>query len=45
MSESNAFPANLRPRVEDHPIATTPDVFRRRVLSATIEVRNLDGSP
>jgi prepilin-type N-terminal cleavage/methylation domain-containing protein len=45
MSESNIFASNLRPRVEDHPIATTPDVFRRRVLSATVEVRNLDGSP
>jgi len=34
----------VRPAAEDHP-AGTADVYRRRVLSAVIEIRNLEGSP
>ncbi len=45
VAETTIYATNLRPRVEDHPVATAPDVYRRRVLSATIEVRNLLGSP
>ncbi len=35
----------LRPAAEDHPVATTGDNYRRRVLSSTVEIRNLGGSP
>ena len=34
-----------RPEVEDHAQATTLDTFRRRILTATVDVRNLGGSP
>jgi type IV pilus assembly protein PilW len=34
-----------RPAAEDRPAATTFDTFRRRVLTSTIEIRNLGGSP
>jgi prepilin-type N-terminal cleavage/methylation domain-containing protein len=36
---------SLRPGAEDRADATVPDVFRRRVLSTIIELRNLRGSP
>ena len=36
---------SLRPGAEDRDDATTPDVFRRRVLSTIVELRNLEGSP
>lgn len=29
----------------NHPGSTTPDNFRRRLLSSTVEIRNLSGSP
>lgn len=45
LAETTIYATNLRPALEDHPIAATPDIYRRRSLSATIEVRNLDGSP
>lgn len=35
----------LRPAAEDRPASTTPDNYRRRVLTSIIEVRNLGGSP
>jgi len=35
----------LRPAAEDHPVASTPDRFRRRALTSTIELRNFGGSP
>jgi prepilin-type N-terminal cleavage/methylation domain-containing protein len=34
-----------RPAVEDHPQATAADAYPRRVLSSTVEFRNLKGSP
>jgi len=34
-----------RPGAEDRPAAVTFDTYRRRVLTSTIEVRNLGGSP
>lgn len=34
-----------RPAVENHPQATTMDTFRRRILTSTVDVRNLKGSP
>jgi prepilin-type N-terminal cleavage/methylation domain-containing protein len=34
-----------RPAAEDRPIASTADSYRRRVLSTTVEIRNLGGSP
>ena len=43
--ESSSTPVSTRPGMEDRSAATTPDEFRRRVLSATVEIRNLDGSP
>jgi hypothetical protein len=38
-------PTSLRPEAEDREASTTPDVFKRRALSTTIEIRNLNGSP
>jgi len=35
----------LRPAAEDHPVASTPDRFRRRALTSTFELRNMGGSP
>nr|HEX4316140.1 PilW family protein [Kofleriaceae bacterium] len=35
----------VRPAAEDHPVATTPDNFRRRTLTSTIEIRNTTASP
>jgi hypothetical protein len=35
----------LRPAAENRPAATVFDTYRRRVLTSTIEVRNLGGSP
>ena len=34
-----------RPAAENHPIAATFDLYRRRVLKSTVEIRNLGGSP
>lgn len=41
-SEDAAFTA---PALEDHAAGATPDVFRRRVASTIVELRNLKGSP
>ncbi|MBS1119924.1 MAG: Type Pilus-assembly protein [Deltaproteobacteria bacterium] len=41
----NVTGAFLRPAAEDHPVATAPDAFRRRVLKSTVEIRNLGDSP
>lgn len=40
-----ALPTFLRPAAENHPAATAADGFRRRSLTSTIELRNLQGSP
>ncbi len=45
VNETTAKPTSTRPPVEDRNGAFAPDQFRRRVLSATVEVRNLQGSP
>jgi prepilin-type N-terminal cleavage/methylation domain-containing protein len=42
MGRTAAF---LRPAAEDHPAATTADNYPRRLLTSTVEVRNLGGSP
>jgi prepilin-type N-terminal cleavage/methylation domain-containing protein len=38
-------PLFYRPKAEDHPLATTADAFRRRVLRTIVEVRNTGVSP
>ncbi len=38
-------PSFYRPALEDHPASTTPDDYRRRVLSSIFEIRNFTGSP
>lgn len=43
--ELNAAPTFYRPQLEDHAQATAPDGYRRRILTATVDVRNLGGSP
>ena len=45
ITESSTEADAFRPGAEDRSIATTPDVYRRRLLSTTVEIRNLDGSP
>jgi prepilin-type N-terminal cleavage/methylation domain-containing protein len=34
-----------RPAVEDHAIAASPDMYRRRLLRTMVEIRNVGGSP
>lgn len=34
-----------RPAAENHSAATSPDNYRRRVLTTTVEIRNMGGSP
>lgn len=36
---------SLRPAAEDRPISTTADIYKRRALSTTVEIRNFAGSP
>ena len=43
--EDNDSPTSTRPAVEDRSAGAGPDEFRRRILSTTIEIRNLAGSP
>ena len=38
-------PIYTRPAAGDHLVAAVPDGFRRRVLNAIVEVRNLQNSP
>ena len=38
-------PPFFRPLAEDHPAALATDWYRRRVLTSTVEIRNLLGSP
>jgi prepilin-type N-terminal cleavage/methylation domain-containing protein len=38
-------PASYRPAAGNHPAATTPDNFNRRVLHSVVEIRNVGGSP
>jgi prepilin-type N-terminal cleavage/methylation domain-containing protein len=45
VSETSAVADSLRPAAEDRPAASVADVFRRRTLSTTVEIRNLKGSP
>jgi len=45
VNETSKKTTSTRPPVEDRAGATAADQYRRRVLSATIEVRNLTGSP
>jgi hypothetical protein len=43
--EPLALASYTRPRLEDHNAATAADQYRRRVLTTTVEIRNLQGSP
>jgi hypothetical protein len=43
--ETNEQALYTRPALEDHAAAGAADKYRRRVLSATVEIRNLVGSP
>lgn len=43
--ESGGVAESFRPGAEDREAATTADVFKRRMLSTTVELRNLQGSP
>lgn len=45
VDETSNVPSSRRPAAEDRAAAVADDVFRRRSLSATIELRNLQGSP
>jgi prepilin-type N-terminal cleavage/methylation domain-containing protein len=45
INEVSTQAMSTRPAAEDRPAASTADEFRRRVLSSTIEIRNLEGSP
>jgi type II secretory pathway pseudopilin PulG len=45
VEETTSQATSIRPAVEDRAAATEPDVFRRRVLSTVVEIRNLEGSP
>ena len=38
-------PTFFRSAAEDRPVAAAPDGFRRRVLTSTVEIRNLGDSP
>jgi hypothetical protein len=44
-SEQSEVATYTRPAAEDHAEGTQPDPFRRRVLTTTVEIRNLAGSP
>ncbi len=43
--EASSQPISQRPAIEDRAAATAQDEFRRRVLSTTVEIRNMQGSP
>ena len=45
VTETSTVPISLRPPAEDRDGAEVADVFRRRSLSTTVEIRNLRGSP
>lgn len=45
LNETSSQAASARPGAEDRTAANAPDVFRRRVLSSVLEIRNLEGSP
>jgi prepilin-type N-terminal cleavage/methylation domain-containing protein len=45
IDDTTTKPTSQRPGAEDREGAATRDVFRRRVLSTTVELRNLEGSP
>lgn len=45
VNETSQSATSTRPPLEDRAGAAAADQYRRRVLSATIEVRNLQGSP
>jgi hypothetical protein len=45
IGETTSVPTSIRPPAEDREGGTEADVFRRRSLSTTVEIRNLRGSP
>ena len=45
MKEISNVDQYARPLVEDHDPGTGTDPFRRRVLTSTVEIRNIVGSP
>ncbi len=45
LTEQSTQPIARRPAAEDRAAASTLDPYRRRVLSSTVEIRNLEGSP
>jgi len=45
MDETTSVASSLRPGAEDRAGSTVADVFRRRSLSTTVEIRNIEGSP
>jgi hypothetical protein len=45
IGETTTVPTSIRPPAEDREGGTEADVFRRRSLSTTVEIRNLRGSP
>ncbi|RMH40619.1 MAG: prepilin-type N-terminal cleavage/methylation domain-containing protein [Deltaproteobacteria bacterium] len=45
VSETSNVASFTRPAAEDRAASTVPDPYRRRVLTTTVELRNLEGSP
>ena len=45
VGEINTGAASFRPSAEDHDGAASADAFKRRSLTTTVELRNLEGSP
>ena len=45
IDETSNVPISVRPPAEDRDAASQADVYRRRSLSTTVELRNLAGSP
>ncbi|HTE54929.1 MAG TPA: PilW family protein [Kofleriaceae bacterium] len=45
LDDTTQVATSLRAAAEDHAAAVAPDAFRRRNLSTTVEIRNLEGSP
>ena len=45
LDDTSESPVSRRPAAEDRPAAADRDELRRRSLSTTVEIRNLEGSP
>ncbi len=45
VNEVSTQALSIRPAAEDRAAASAADEYRRRILSSTIEIRNLEGSP